>query len=159
MKKIRPNKPLPKITRAEIPFEIPKDWEWCHFGEVIRAYEAGSSFKCDDREVTGLEWGVIKTSAVTSGTFVERQNKFLSKEEPSDTSAQVKIGDLIFCRASGSKGLAGMCAIVRDCSRNLLLFSASSMSAEGFGIGLRSAISHREETDHDHQARTDSYAQ
>jgi type I restriction enzyme S subunit len=69
----------------------------------------------------GDEWGVIKTSAVTSGEFAERENKFLQAGAPSDTSAQVAVGDLIFCRASGSKGLAGKCAIVRECSRNLLL--------------------------------------
>lgn len=120
-KKLRPDKPLPKISPAEIPFEIPARWEWCRFGEIARAYEAGSSFKCEDREVTGQEWGVIKTSAVTSGTFVERENKFYRTGKPDNTSAQVKLGDLIFCRASGSKGLAGMCAIVRECGRNLLL--------------------------------------
>lgn len=120
-RELRPEKPLPKISAAEVPFNIPNDWVWCRFGEVIRAYEAGSSFKCSDREVTGDEWGVIKTSAVTSGLFVENENKFLSSAPPSDTTAQVEIGDLIFCRANGSKGLAGMCVIVRQCSRNLLL--------------------------------------
>ena len=120
-RKLRAEKPLPKITAREIPFEIPKGWEWCRFGEVIRAYEAGSSFKCDDREVIGDEWGVIKTSAVTSGIFLERENKFLRLDPPDETTAKVEIGDLIFCRASGSKGLAGKCAIVRNCSRNLLL--------------------------------------
>jgi type I restriction enzyme S subunit len=120
-KKLRPEKPLPKITPAEIPFEIPEGWEWCRFGRITRAYEAGSSFKCEDREVVGEEWGVIKTSAVTSGDFAERENKFLRTDAPADTTAQVAVGDLIFCRASGSKGLAGKCAIVRECSRNLLL--------------------------------------
>ncbi len=33
-KKLRPEKPLPKITPAEIPFEIPKGWEWCRMGEA-----------------------------------------------------------------------------------------------------------------------------
>lgn len=120
-KKLRPEKSLPKITPAEIPFEIPKGWEWCRFGQITRAYEAGSSFKCEDREVVDEEWGVIKTSAVTSGDFAERENKFLRTDAPADTTAQVAVGDLIFCRASGSKGLAGKCAIVRECSRNLLL--------------------------------------
>jgi len=120
-KEIRPEKPFPKIPSSEIPFAIPRGWEWCRFGEVIRAYEAGSSFKCEDREVTGQEWGVIKTSAITSGNFVERENKFLTNETPKDRSGQIVIGDLIFCRASGSKGLAGKCAIVRECARNLLL--------------------------------------
>jgi type I restriction enzyme S subunit len=34
VKKLRPEKPLPKITPAEIPFEIPKGWEWCRMGEA-----------------------------------------------------------------------------------------------------------------------------
>ena len=39
-KKLRPEKPLPKITPAEIPFEIPKDWKWCRFGSYAR-FERG----------------------------------------------------------------------------------------------------------------------
>ena len=34
-KKLRPEKPLPKITPAEIPFEIPKGWEWCRLGNIL----------------------------------------------------------------------------------------------------------------------------
>ena len=120
-KKLRKEKPLPEIIPEEVPFKIPKGWEWCRFGEVIQSYEAGKSFKCEDREVTGREWGVIKTSAVTSGRFVERENKFYRDDRPNNTSTQVNGGDLIFCRASGSKGLAGKCAIVHACRRNLLL--------------------------------------
>ncbi len=33
-KELRPEKPLPKITPEEIPFEIPKGWEWCRFGNA-----------------------------------------------------------------------------------------------------------------------------
>lgn len=33
-KKLRPEKPLPKIITAEIPFGIPKGWEWCRMGEA-----------------------------------------------------------------------------------------------------------------------------
>lgn len=33
-KKLRPEKPLPKITPAEIPFEIPAGWEWCRLAEL-----------------------------------------------------------------------------------------------------------------------------
>lgn len=39
-KKLRPEKPLPKITPAEIPFEIPKSWEWGRFGSYAR-FERG----------------------------------------------------------------------------------------------------------------------
>lgn len=120
-KKLRPEKPLPPIPDSEIPFALPEGWEWCRLGPLTKAYEAGSSFKCEDREAAGSEWGVIKTSAVTSGVFLEQENKFFQAKAPDDTSAQVRVGDLIFCRASGSKGLAGKCTIVRECKRNLLL--------------------------------------
>lgn len=33
-KTLRPEKPLPKITAAEIPFEIPEGWEWCRIAEA-----------------------------------------------------------------------------------------------------------------------------
>jgi len=34
-KKLRPEKPLPKITADEIPFEIPNGWEWCRLGNIL----------------------------------------------------------------------------------------------------------------------------
>ncbi|MCK4663581.1 MAG: restriction endonuclease subunit S [Bacteroidales bacterium] len=33
-KKIKKQKPLPPITKEEIPFEIPKNWVWCRLGEL-----------------------------------------------------------------------------------------------------------------------------
>ncbi|ACL70766.1 restriction endonuclease subunit S [Halothermothrix orenii] len=34
-KKIRKTKPLPPIKEAEIPFELPKGWEWVRLGEIM----------------------------------------------------------------------------------------------------------------------------
>ena len=34
-KQLRPEKPLPKITPAEIPFDIPKGWEWTRIQELL----------------------------------------------------------------------------------------------------------------------------
>jgi type I restriction enzyme, S subunit len=34
-KQLRPEKPLPKITPAEIPFAIPKTWEWCRLNQTV----------------------------------------------------------------------------------------------------------------------------
>lgn len=120
-KKTRKEKPLPAITPEEIPFEIPDGWGWCRFGSFVGEYKAGKSFKCQERSVVGSEWGVLKTSAVTSSYFLEEENKFYSDERPPDCSAQVWEGDLIFCRASGSKGLAGTAAIIDSFESNLLL--------------------------------------
>ncbi len=120
-KRLRAETPLRTVGIDEQPFALPNSWAWCRFGDLTRAYEAGSSFKCAEREVEGSEWGVLKTSAITSGRFIERENKYLRADAPTDITAKVSIGDLIFCRASGSKGLAGTCALVHESSRNLLL--------------------------------------
>ena len=121
-KKIKKQKPLESIKKDEIPFEIPDGWVWCRFGRVINKYEAGKSFKCFDRTIEkSEEWGILKTSAVTSGKFIESEHKFYVDKIPSDISKKIKLNDLIFCRASGSKGLAGKCVIIKNYSKNLLL--------------------------------------
>ena len=91
---------------------------WCAVGDCNSCCRCRCS---PDFACTSDEWGVIKTSAITSGKFVASENKFWRASPPEDLSAQVVVGDLIFCRASGSKGLAGKCAIVHGCERNLLL--------------------------------------
>lgn len=120
-KVIKKQKPLPPISDDEIPFELPGGWCWCRLGELVYSTESGKSFKCTDQPVTNTEWGIIKTSAVTSGTFVCTENKLYKKEQPEDISKAIKEGDLIFCRASGSKGLAGKCCKVEHIENNLLL--------------------------------------
>lgn len=40
--KLRPEKPLPKITTTEIPFEIPQGWEWCRYGDLCEYVTSGS---------------------------------------------------------------------------------------------------------------------
>lgn len=120
-KKIRRQKPLPAITDDEIPFEIPETWEWCRLGEIILYSESGKSLRCSPTSVTGTAWGIIKTSAITTGQFIEDENKHLSDAAPPNLKNQIYEGDLIFCRASGSKGLAGKSAIVRNLTKNLLL--------------------------------------
>lgn len=42
-KKLRPEKPLPKVTPAEIPFKIPKGWEWCRLIELSEKTGSGST--------------------------------------------------------------------------------------------------------------------
>ncbi|HXB01422.1 MAG TPA: restriction endonuclease subunit S [Opitutaceae bacterium] len=41
-KKLRPEKPLPKITGAETKFEIPKSWVWCRYGDLCEYVTSGS---------------------------------------------------------------------------------------------------------------------
>jgi type I restriction enzyme S subunit len=41
--KIKKEKPLPKITKEEIPFEIPKGWVWCKLGDLCSKTGSGST--------------------------------------------------------------------------------------------------------------------
>lgn len=119
-KKLRPEKPLPKITPAEIPFEIPKGWEWCRFLDVQTGSDAGSSPKCDERPVVGEEWGIIKVSATSGACFRQDENKFFKMEPPDELDAALQEGDFILSRAN-TKELAGNSVIVEGLTRNLLL--------------------------------------
>lgn len=118
-------KELSPISDKEKPFEIPKGWKWVRLGEISISSMAGKSFACEGRTVTANEWGIIKTSAITSGIFIENENKFYSETKPNDIFTKINIGDFLFCRASGSKGLAGKSCIVEKINSNLLLSDKS----------------------------------
>jgi type I restriction enzyme S subunit len=120
-KKIKAQKPLPAISEDEKPFKLPEGWVWCRLGRVVKKYEAGKSFKCTNREIINTEWGVIKTSAITSAIFKQMKHKYYQTGIPDDISKQIKSGDLIFCRASGTKGYTGKCCLVVGNVKNLLL--------------------------------------
>ena len=42
-KKIKKEKPLPEIEKAEIPFEVPEGWVWCRMGEICPNISSGST--------------------------------------------------------------------------------------------------------------------
>lgn len=44
-KKIKKEKPLSKISKDKIPFELSKGWEWCRLGEICNNITKGSSPK------------------------------------------------------------------------------------------------------------------
>ena len=118
-------KTVAPIAKDEIPFEIPTNWKWVRLGDISLFSSAGKSFNCESREAIDDEWGIIKTNAITSGVFVESENKFYSKKCNNDVQTKIQMGDLLFCRASGSKGLAGRSCVVEKISSNLLLSDKS----------------------------------
>lgn len=86
---------------------------WCRLGEITLYSEAGTSFKALETIAGHDEYGVIKTSAITSGEFIETENKKLPNQKGNYNDIQIHKGDLLFCRASGSKGLAGKSCLVK----------------------------------------------
>ncbi|MBC7748199.1 MAG: restriction endonuclease subunit S, partial [Methylotenera sp.] len=124
--KLKKEKELPAIKEDEIPFELPKGWEWCRLGEIAMYSEAGKSYQALEITAEANQIGVIKTSAITSGVFIEDENKLLPNQDVNIDKIKIERGDIIFCRASGSKGLAGKsCLVFQSTKANLILSDKS----------------------------------
>lgn len=83
--------------------------------------EQGWSPVCDSEPAEGVEWGVIKTSAVSSGTFLAENNKRLPDETEPDLRWMLHDGDLLVTRGSGSRRKVGRASVARVKERNLTL--------------------------------------
>jgi len=92
-KKLRPEKSLPKITPAEIPFEIPRGWEWCRFGQAIRLMNGNSFESGDFKKGTGVK--CIKITNAGVGEFVETDDTLPLGFDKTYAKYQVFSGDLI----------------------------------------------------------------
>lgn len=126
-KKLKKEKDLPPIKPEEIPFEIPKHWTWCRLGEIALYSEAGKSYQAKEVTAALNQIGVIKTSAITSGIFLENENKLLPDQNIDYGKIIIEKDDLIFCRASGSKGLAGKSCLVINSPLAKLILSDKSV--------------------------------
>ena len=126
-KKLKKEKELPPIGAEKIPFEIPKTWSWCKLGVIALHSEAGVSYRAQELPAKENQIGVIKTSAITSGYFLEDKNKLLPNQQINIDKIRINLDDIIFCRASGSKGLAGKSCLVMNIPKAILILSDKSI--------------------------------
>ena len=109
-RKLRPEKPLPKVTHAEIPFEIPSSWEWYRLGSIIEEKPRnGLSLKPVDYETNAK---TLKLSATSSGVFDGTQCKYLDLQVEEDSYLWLRDGDILIQRAN-SLELVGTAAVYR----------------------------------------------
>ncbi len=92
--------------------------------DLLEGIEAGKSFKCHGRRADPDEWGVIKVSAMTWGSFDESENKAVLSEERADARWEIKAGDLLLSRANTTE-YVGASVLVRHCRPRLLLSDKS----------------------------------
>ena len=104
----------------EIPFEISDSWEWCRLGELIETIDTGKSFKCEERPPDKNEYGIIKVSAVTWGTFNQEESKTCFSTTPWVKGYSIQVDDFLICRAN-TAALVGGCVIVDKISKRLML--------------------------------------
>ena len=103
---------------------LPDGWCWARLGQLIHAIEGGKSFKCLTRKATAEEWGVIKVSAMTWGTFLEDEQKAIPPWADFNPANEIKSNDLLLSRSNTSE-LVGATVFVGQCRQRLLLSDKS----------------------------------
>lgn len=91
--------------------------------DLIDRIDAGVSPRCLPRPPLDGEYGVLKTAAVRHGSFRPDKAKALPSSASPSARAEVRPGDLLTIRASGSRHLVGALCRVPDGTRRKLLMS------------------------------------
>jgi type I restriction enzyme S subunit len=95
-KKLRSEKPLPKITPAEIPFEIPKGWEWCRLGEINMKFMGGEAYQSGSILPSGTNQ-VVRIGNIKPDTLeLSKRPAFISDSLAEETSgSRLQPGDIL----------------------------------------------------------------
>ena len=117
---IKQPKSLPKIKMEDMPYTLPKVWEWIRLGTVVISSHAGRSPQCLPGRRTGNEWGVLKVSAVSWGTFDPNENKALPPGMQPRLEDEVKVGDFLLSRAN-TEELVARSVVVKHTPPNLMI--------------------------------------
>ncbi|HCE54395.1 MAG TPA: hypothetical protein DER05_05050 [Lutibacter sp.] len=94
--KIKKEKPLPKITKEEIPFEIPKGWVWCRLGDISHTITKGSSPKWQG--VQYVDEGVLFITSENVGTneiLLKRKKYVQEKFNEIEPRSILEKGDIL----------------------------------------------------------------
>jgi type I restriction enzyme S subunit len=106
-KKITKQKAFKKISKDEIPFDIPNNWEWIRLGEIVFDQAYGTSTKANSSDdIPILRMGNI----TTNGDMLYSNLKYISKNNKDLPKLYLEIGDLIFNRTNSFE-LVGKCAV------------------------------------------------
>ena len=125
------------------------DWQSIKVGNIVEKIEAGKNIKCQERPPEENEFGIIKISAVTWGTYNEDQSKTLNDNSLFLENRRVKVGDFLISRANTLE-LLGMPVIVHQVTKNLMLSDKvlrlviNGSNKEWLNIYLRSPLGRKE---------------
>jgi len=102
---------------------IPSHWCVTPLRHWIHVIEQGWSPEAENRAAEADEWGVVKAGCCNGGEFSSEENKALPKAIDPILALEIKSGDLLMSRASGSEDLIGSTAIVQNEVRPYLMLS------------------------------------
>lgn len=110
-KKIKKEKPLPEITDDEKPFDIPENWMWVRFGNIVNVVSARRVHQ-SDWKTNGVPFYRAREIARLADDGVVDNELFISEElyENFSRSGIPKPGDLLVTAV----GTLGKCYVVQD---------------------------------------------
>jgi type I restriction enzyme S subunit len=91
--------------------------------DIAPRIEQGWSPECHNIPASDEEWGVLKAGCCNGGVFHQQENKSLPLNLVPPLDLEVKPGDVLMSRASGSTELIGSVALVPEGTRSRLLLS------------------------------------
>jgi len=106
-KVIKKEKVLPKITKEEIPFELPENWVWCRLGNIAQFIngDRGKNYPNKSEYVEkGIPW--INTGHIKpNGTLSTTKMNYITKEKFDILrGGKIKDGDLVYCLRGATFG-------------------------------------------------------
>ena len=112
--KIKASKALPEIKPDEVPYDLPKSWEWVRLGEIGET-NIGLTYAPSD--ISDIGTPVLRSNNVQNGkldlTDLKRVNKDVKE------NVLVQQGDLLICARNGSKALVGKTALITGLTENM----------------------------------------
>ena len=103
--------------------KVPKHWRVMRLRRFIESIEQGWSPECHNVPAADEEWGIVKAGCCNGGCFNPNENKSLPDSLNPIENLEIKGGDLLMSRASGSEELIGSVALVPDGIRRRLILS------------------------------------
>ncbi|ENM5893583.1 restriction endonuclease subunit S [Vibrio mimicus] len=106
--------------------QLPNDWYITAIENVLKPQEDGKlihqgwSPRCHVEPAGEGEWGVLKTTAIQDGYFLEQHNKKLPLDKKPKERIEVKAGDLLLTNA-GPRNRCGVTTFVKNVRSNLML--------------------------------------
>lgn len=110
-----------KSVQVNEDIPLPEGWRWVLLEDLLSGSESGWSPKCEAEPRRGLDWGVLKVSAVTWGTFNPNENKRLPLSLEARPECEVKPGDFMLSRANTAELVARSVIAPNDCPSKLLM--------------------------------------
>ena len=91
--------------------EVPAHWKITPAGRVVLRIEQGWSPVAEDRPAATDEWGVIKLSAVSAGSFREAEHKTLPSGMSPDARYEIREKDFLLTRSNTPDLVGDVCVV------------------------------------------------